>query len=1196
MGWICRCFGGKKERVRSIQGDGRISQKDEEKPIDEAPPPSLQSLGAHLKSAKEATAYEELFQPKQVVSGTAHGIKLFKRKLVRRAKSYGNNTSFDNGGRRFFDRNVEGRRVGRVDRLQEEVEALRKRLAEEEEEARKLRNEVCYLRSCGVLQSPDGHRKNLSLEKESLLPKDDRGQRNWNSWLGLTLSPGSRFRLDEHLRTMAADELSKVPGKGLTNGQKALIVATKLWQSQGDSNQDYQSTDELLNSSCPSDSSRFDSAGHILPTNGGEAISNHHHDNARACSDRQLPSKSQEPGNYLSGDDSCTSKTVELKSPPHSTSSELENFSFHPSSSDEKVTARHLLLADLPRRDVPLLQEISIPRFSYGSETEEMINPSPASPNRSSVLPNGGAIDSQTSDPADPSQARRFIDLRYQELEEKLLKSPTREKVPQKSTPENSPPRLSNGRQLDIVKESEQEDLFMSADVYFSEAQPALESQASSIAGDVSSPSIPVMTPFFAGKSGKVWQPLSPVREVDSAVSSSVEDLERKSFSQLNVSGSADSSPISDLKSSGGTILSGSEWEQQEGFPQHVDDMSEGPDDDLFTLSPRRLHHSYNPWDDVNRPDEGVDDSQKDSGSVADWASSEDADLDDFLPIQCQSPTFSPKQNSSNSKFSKEKALMVEYARDKYLKDLGLNVEEFLSSSDSCVSNKSGVSVEGNKDGTEIMQLPNMNRDSPGAGKENNDGIEILPVGSGQVIMAGPLKEASPVPKKSLIANDTTYSQEFDHPVLTSIENLPKWIECQGFPTSSLDNSQHQDTPVLETDEILSAQQDGRSGRQNFGSDSITDGELNDNEEEKTPKHKLAKEVDFGSCLQEPTNNLPTLEFSVRQDEPRYQRRYDLEGHEEARLRLSLHGFVYPDEQGLNLNHSRSMGNSVEKKGQDHHQNGTTSMLDELSYPGEQDKLGSLSSQSVKGVNETACLAELEEHQNVERVDSEYRASLDLQFSSGQQLQLSQELNNQQEVEKDRTVIVDSDFKRDVLSHVQSLGYSIQIPKLRDFSSFIEGAIESPGVCGGSEVSTATSRDRDEIFHDCESPTLSECNMESAECNFEAETNSVITNAMASRSGNAPEGVPARRILDISPDDRPILGTVATHWGETNDPKSLREWDGLGIPNSTSKFKEDQRVNWHTTPFETRLEQALAKLPVPDLSNQRNLFGGGNMV
>lgn len=57
-------------------------------------------------------------------------------------------------------------------------------------------------------------------------------------------------------------------------------------------------------------------------------------------------------------------------------------------------------------------------------------------------------------------------------------------------------------------------------------------------------------------------------------------------------------------------------------------------------------------------------------------------------------------------------------------------------------------------------------------------------------------------------------------------------------------------------------------------------------------------------------------------------------------------------------------------------------------------------------------------------------------------------------------------------------------------------------------------------------------------------------------------------------DDRPILGTVAAHWSPITTKKW---WDGKGIPNSTNKYKEDQKVNWHAIPFEVRLEQALAK-------------------
>ncbi|GAA0164123.1 RNA processing factor [Lithospermum erythrorhizon] len=59
--------------------------------------------------------------------------------------------------------------------------------------------------------------------------------------------------------------------------------------------------------------------------------------------------------------------------------------------------------------------------------------------------------------------------------------------------------------------------------------------------------------------------------------------------------------------------------------------------------------------------------------------------------------------------------------------------------------------------------------------------------------------------------------------------------------------------------------------------------------------------------------------------------------------------------------------------------------------------------------------------------------------------------------------------------------------------------------------------------------------------------------------------------------DRPIIGLVAAHWNEDEvshiSPKS---WDGNGIPNSTSKYKEDQKVSWHSTPFVERLEKALS--------------------
>ncbi|KAG0526608.1 hypothetical protein BDA96_06G159900 [Sorghum bicolor] len=61
----------------------------------------------------------------------------------------------------------------------------------------------------------------------------------------------------------------------------------------------------------------------------------------------------------------------------------------------------------------------------------------------------------------------------------------------------------------------------------------------------------------------------------------------------------------------------------------------------------------------------------------------------------------------------------------------------------------------------------------------------------------------------------------------------------------------------------------------------------------------------------------------------------------------------------------------------------------------------------------------------------------------------------------------------------------------------------------------------------------------------------------------------------------PILGTVGSYWHCTeqdNEYCSSRSNSGTnGIPNSTSKYREDKRVNWHSTPFNVRLDRALKK-------------------
>ncbi|XP_073001795.1 protein JASON-like isoform X2 [Typha latifolia] len=59
--------------------------------------------------------------------------------------------------------------------------------------------------------------------------------------------------------------------------------------------------------------------------------------------------------------------------------------------------------------------------------------------------------------------------------------------------------------------------------------------------------------------------------------------------------------------------------------------------------------------------------------------------------------------------------------------------------------------------------------------------------------------------------------------------------------------------------------------------------------------------------------------------------------------------------------------------------------------------------------------------------------------------------------------------------------------------------------------------------------------------------------------------------------NRHIIGIFPANWNNDEPAhKFPKWWDGNGIPNSTTKYKEDQKVNWHATPFEERLEKALS--------------------
>ncbi|XP_008802428.2 bifunctional lysine-specific demethylase and histidyl-hydroxylase NO66 [Phoenix dactylifera] len=73
-----------------------------------------------------------------------------------------------------------------------------------------------------------------------------------------------------------------------------------------------------------------------------------------------------------------------------------------------------------------------------------------------------------------------------------------------------------------------------------------------------------------------------------------------------------------------------------------------------------------------------------------------------------------------------------------------------------------------------------------------------------------------------------------------------------------------------------------------------------------------------------------------------------------------------------------------------------------------------------------------------------------------------------------------------------------------------------------------------------------------------------------------------RRSPSRSPDEIPIVGTVGSYWScinqRSDSGSSCQSGSEIkGIPNTTSKYKEDKRVNWHATPFEVRLERALNK-------------------
>ncbi|OEL26683.1 hypothetical protein BAE44_0012296 [Dichanthelium oligosanthes] len=61
------------------------------------------------------------------------------------------------------------------------------------------------------------------------------------------------------------------------------------------------------------------------------------------------------------------------------------------------------------------------------------------------------------------------------------------------------------------------------------------------------------------------------------------------------------------------------------------------------------------------------------------------------------------------------------------------------------------------------------------------------------------------------------------------------------------------------------------------------------------------------------------------------------------------------------------------------------------------------------------------------------------------------------------------------------------------------------------------------------------------------------------------------------PTEKPVFMASDLNWDiENPTPRLSKTWDGNGIPNTATRYKEDQKVSWHTTPFEERLLKVLS--------------------
>ncbi|KAL3677538.1 hypothetical protein R1sor_027486 [Riccia sorocarpa] len=1187
MGWTWTCFGGRKESVRRLNPDGRVRHKNGERLdsdtqiVNPSRNPSLATQNTTKLSARDTSAYEELFQPKQVVCGSLQGTKLFRRKTVRRNNSLGSSPCQNEAKKHTVKKGTAKAAEGDqsevlVDQLQEEVETLRKKLAEEEAESRKLRNEVVYLRSCGVLQSPERISCG-SIGRDSPSPgsfKDDRAQRHLQSWLGLTLSPSSRSNLEDQLRSMAAEEISKNPGKGLTNGQKALIVATRLWHYQAEdaSQMKFESRDSYS----PDTSSCF--GNNLIQNQGTEDLLPQKDVHAEGGESKQIskdaPLAECDEESTLNA--ASFRQSLELRVSPDRSfieernikaplSYETHSFSFHPSSGkppieDETVIRKVASLSKQAKLSAREVEQIDSEFERYPAEADEHVEEEMEkcpveeqvkfeSPRRSSVpLNSRGAV------PAS-HDARLYAGRQYDQVEEKLSRSPnSRTAAPNGSHPQPICDTLpvedsdSSLRESDEASSPETE-LFPlpnsapnSAEVTSDEDSPT-------------SPSTPVLKTFFSARSGRMWQPLSPVKEVDSersSVRSSVRDSSsvlssRKDLTETDERGFSRESWSSETRSSSKSPLSSSQQEGnvEESFTTDGSvKTSDAPENHHFTtVASSRLNHQYDPRDDdrhfqADDSSNGEADTSVERSTTTNWTTSEDSlySDDDILPIQCQSPDLSPQP--LRSKFAKKAELKVEYPRDKYLRDAGLKVEELLLSSES------------------------FSTGPLDAQKEHLKSVESF-----TVMLEG--HPAAPVYKLDGIpSSDAMISRDGPHPVLASIENLPTWIEHQGICVGSAKKGQLDVSvqAVKEEKGCTKKLQDVLVCVENQTKE-LSSLDIHQVEEEQSrPFYFDISDIERKEFFARNSDENPHHSSTVKYKN----HRYSVSGDEASHI---LEGEITPSK---NISKSSPASASQDEVECLLPSSGEIDVREYDAYSSTKRAVdvgvgsgagGRHYSPRAQGrdssVEVEADFAEKFIFKNAEMHAGHQGASAVLDFRlrmrSLDEAGEIRILNRDRVDPADNSVTSESSSSEGSVEETESLGESCSSNELR-----------SPEVSKNSDAGSSFSRMTDGIDQSIESTlfTPPSSTKRSHETSFTYQRDSLPATEVEPHS-------PVRGLPSISPDDRPILGTVAAWWGSESS-KSRAWWDGQGIPNSTSKYKEDQRVSWHTTPFETRLERALA--------------------